>query len=71
MFVSKELPFIGDTTRVTLPWFSTGIVVSLEKLGFNWAGIFQDTDINTANYCTKCYKVWGDVTTPKWDYIDC
>lgn len=71
LWTSANLPIIGNTAEVTIPWYSTDIVVSLERLGFNWAGIVQDTGINSNNWCTKCYKVWGDVSNPKWDYTDC
>ena len=71
IWVSKSLPFIGNTAFVILPWYSTDIVVSLERLGFNWAGIVSDTGINSKNWCNKCYKVWGDVSNPKWDYVEC
>ena len=71
LWTSKNLPIIGDTAEVVIPWYSTDIVVSLERLGFNWAGIVQDTGINSVNWCNKCYKVWNDVSNPRWDYISC
>lgn len=69
--VSDQLPFIGNRASVTLPYYATDIAVSLEKLGGSWTGIYRDTGINNVNYCTKCYKVWGDVVGAKWDYINC
>lgn len=71
LWTSSNLPIIGDTAAVTIPWYSTDIVVSLERMGFNWAGIKQDTHINSINWCNKCYKVWNDVSNPKWDYMIC
>ena len=71
IYVSREMAFVGEVTRVTLPWYVTNLVVSLEALGFSWYLVHADTYINTLNYCTKCYKVWGDVSNPRWDYIDC
>ncbi len=71
LWTSPNLPIIGNRAEVTIPWYSTDILVSLERLGFNWAGIVQDTGIDSAHWCNKCYKVWGDVSNPKWDYNDC
>ncbi len=68
---SPNLPFIGNTAYITIPYYSKNIVVSVERLGFTWAGIFQDTGIDVAKQCTKCYKVWGAVTDPRWDYLEC
>jgi hypothetical protein len=71
LWTSANLPIIGNSDQVTIPWYSTDIIVSLERMGFNWAGIKQDTHINSINWCNKCYKVWNDVSNPKWDYMDC
>ena len=71
IYVSKDISFVGETVSATIPWFSKNIVVSGEGLGFSWYTIFTDSNINTAQYCTKCYKVWGDVSNPRWDYIAC
>ena len=71
LYTSQSLPTIGSAASVTIPWYSTDLIVSLERLGFNWAGIYQDTAINSLNWCTKCYKVWNVVTDPKWDYMEC
>ena len=68
---SPNLPFIGNTAYITIPYYSKDIVVSVERYGFTWAGIFQDSGIDVAKQCTKCYKTWGVVTDPKWDYIVC
>ena len=71
LYISESLPFIGNTASVTIPYFAKDIIVSLERLGFQWAGIVQDSNINTATQCTKCYKTWGVVSDPKWDYLEC
>lgn len=71
LLVSGNLPFIGQTASFTLPYYAQDITVIAERLGFTWANIFQDTGINTATRCTKCYKVWGAVTDPHWDYLLC
>ena len=68
---SPSLPFIGNTAYITIPYYAKDIIVSIERLGFQWAGIVQDSNINTAVQCTKCYKTWGVVSDPKWDYIVC
>lgn len=69
--ISETLPFVGNRAFITIPYYATDIAVSLEKLGGSWAGIHRDTGINNINYCSKCYKVWGDVVGAKWDYINC
>jgi hypothetical protein len=71
LYVSPSLPFIGNTASVTIPYFATDINVTLERLGFTWGGIIRDTNINTVTQCTKCYKTWGVVTDPRWDYLLC
>lgn len=69
--ISNSLPTIGGRASVTLPWYATDILVILENLGGDWSTIATDTYINNFNYCNKCYKVWGGVATPSWDYINC
>lgn len=63
---------IARTTRsITIPYYAKDLVVISEKLFFDWFPIFTDTNINMQTKCTKCYKVWGAVTNPKWDYLLC
>lgn len=71
LWTSNDLPFIGNRASITIPWYSTDIIVSLERLGFNWAGIAQDAGLGPAGECNKCYKVWNDVSNPRWDYVEC
>jgi hypothetical protein len=70
-YVSRGLAIIGDSATVTIPWYSTNITVYGEKLFVLYYNIFTDTGINTTAACTKCYKVWGAVTNPYWDYYVC
>lgn len=70
--VSDSLAFVNTKTSVTLPFYARNIQVTLERLGFTYAPFAQETlpQNVVASSCTKCYKVWGAVTDPKWDYID-
>lgn len=68
---SSNMPWIGQKRTIEIPHFATDIHVYLERLGFYWSLIHEDTGISTETYCTKCYKVWGAVTHPKWDYLQC
>jgi hypothetical protein len=68
---SSNMPFIGQERSIEIPFFATGVRVAIERLGFYWSTIAEDSGINTEEYCTKCYKVWGAVTNPKWDYLEC
>ena len=69
--ISKHLPFIGNYAEVTIPYYATDLVVTLERLGWQWAAFASDTKINTYDACIKCYKVWNTVTDPKWDHLQC
>ncbi|RMZ96451.1 neurogenic locus notch -like protein [Brachionus plicatilis] len=60
-----------QTQSITIPYFAKDLVVISEKLFFDWYTIFTDTGINMQTKCTKCYKVWGAVTNPQWDYLLC
>ncbi len=71
MYVSPNLPIIGNRASVTIPWYARDIFVTGEKLFVNWYTIFSETGLNTTNACTKCYKTWGVVTNPQWDYYLC
>lgn len=68
---SPNLPFIGNTAYITIPYYSTNIIVSVERSGFTWGVIFQDASILTGKQCIKCYKVWGSVTAPRWKNVVC
>ncbi len=71
--VSDSMAFIGQRTSVLLPYYACNIKVTLERIGFTWASFATDSlpQSTVQNSCIKCYKVWGAVTDPKWDYIDC
>ncbi len=71
LFTSESMPFINQKKSVEIPWYSQNIVVYLERLGFSWSTFAEDTSIDTSIYCTKCYKMWGAVTSPRWDYVSC
>ena len=71
IYVSDTMPFIGQKQSIEIPWYSQDIMVSLERLGFSWSEIKLDSNVDPTYYCTKCYKVWGSVTNPSWDYMDC
>lgn len=60
-----------NTKSITIPYYARNLVVIVEKLFFDWFPILTDTNINMQTKCTKCYKVWGAVTNPKWDYLLC
>lgn len=66
---SQEMAIIGNFDRVVVPWYSSEIQVDLERLGGTWSRIALDTSIDGG--CAKCYKLWGGVSTPSWDYIEC
>lgn len=68
---SDRLPVIGNRAQITLPWYATDVVVTMEKLGGDWSFIAADTGIDTVSYMEKCYKVWGDVVNAKWDHVSC
>lgn len=68
---SSNMPWIGQKRTIEIPHFATDIHVFLERYGFYWTVIHEDTGISTDAYCTKCYKIWGAVTHPKWDYLEC
>ena len=71
IITSSSLPFIGQSTFNTIPYYATDIVVTIEVLGWNWFSVKEDTGINTATFCTKCYKTWGTVTGVSVDYVKC
>ncbi len=70
-YVSPSMRVIYSKEFITIPYYSTDIVVELQILGFYWFTIHTDLGISTDSYCTKCYKTWGAVTNAKWDYIEC
>jgi hypothetical protein len=70
-YVSNGLLFIGNSVTTTIPWYATNVTVFGEKLFINYYNIFTDTGLNMTTSCTKCYKVWGAVTNPFWDYYAC
>lgn len=71
LLTSHGLPFIGQTAEFTIPYYATDIVVYAERLVLYWIQTFEDTGINTLTRCTKCYKLWGVVGDPHWDYLLC
>lgn len=71
IITSSSLPFIGQSTFNTIPYYATDIVVSIEVLGWNWFTVKEDTGIQTSTYCTKCFKTWGTVTGVSVDYVKC
>jgi len=68
--VSENLTVMGSRTTITIPWYATDVTVGLERYGANWSPIVQDSGIGTQD-CRKCYKVWADVSNPKWDHMAC
>jgi len=68
---SASLSIIGQSTYNTIPYYATDIVVTIEVLGWHWFVVKTDTGLNTALYCTKCYKTWGTVTGVNVEYIKC
>lgn len=68
---SENMYFVTSKKSITIPYHATDIVVDMERLGFFWSTIASDHGITTENWCTKCYKVWGAVTNPKWGYLAC
>jgi hypothetical protein len=73
MITSDSLAFVGQRANVIIPYYARDVKVTLERLGFVYTPIAQELLPQSviATSCTKCYKVWGAVTDPKWDYIDC
>ena len=71
VFASGPLPFIGQSATVTIPYYAENIFVAGQKLFISYYNIFEDTGLNTSVSCNKCYKVWGVVTGPSWDYYTC
>ncbi len=68
---SASLSIIGQSTYNTIPYYATDIVVSIEVLGWSWFIVKEDSNINTATFCTKCYKTWGTMTGVNVEYIKC
>ncbi len=73
MITSDSLPFVGQRTKVIIPYYARDVKITLERLGFVYAPFHQEVlpQSTIATSCTKCFKVWGAVTDPKWDYIEC
>lgn len=71
MFTSENLMFVGQQTSFTLPYYAQDLNVFIEKRFLSWVRVASDTAINTATQCTKCYKVWGVISSPRWDHVEC
>ena len=58
--------------EITLPPNSNNVLVKIELLkSFSWKLIHQDENLGVSTECKKCYKTWGTIFKPRWDYLFC
>jgi len=60
-----------QSKSLTIPYFAQNLIVIGERISVGWNEIFTDSGIDIASKCTKCYKTWGAVGSPKWDHLLC
>ena len=69
---SNTAALLRRTEEVILPSDSEDVMVRIEKYAaFHWYLIAEDDNLEVDKECTKCYKTWGTVIKPHWDYLLC
>ncbi|CAF1094100.1 unnamed protein product [Brachionus calyciflorus] len=67
--VSKTITILQSDTLI-VPSNAKDLQVIVEQMTWQFTTIFTDSGISI-DKCTKCYKVWGLFTSPRWDHLAC
>ena len=69
---SNSAALLRKTEEIIISEDAEDVVVRIEKYAaFHWYLVHEDEDLDVEKECTKCYKVWGPVWKPHWDYVLC